>query len=230
MSGVASIALLTPIVASNAVFSVRRASRGIDALAENPFYAAANMDIAAAQVVKGTRAASTIAASTGSEFEAVTKSAAESIKAASKTNKLVSGVAKVVDFTADHINPVICVGSAIKVLGSDDKVNEAAAETIRLATMFGTESIASKFAGMPITKKINGKTFTLKRDGLYKKLFTEKQLAAVNDFCATKKYMKYAPSIGKGLFFVTASILGYKLGDKIANVILDREPQNKSAN
>ena len=183
------------------------------------------MDIAAAQVVKGTRAAGSIAAATGSEFEAVTRSAAESIKAASKTNKLVSGIAKVVDFTTDHINPVICAGSVINVLGSDDKVNEAAAETIKLPMMFGFEAMASKFVGMPVTKKINGKRFTFKREGLYKKLFTEKQLAAINDFCATKKYMKYAPSIGKGLFFVGASILGYTLGDKIANVVLDRKPK-----
>ncbi len=229
MSSVASIALLTPIVASNAVFSVRRASRGVDTLAENPFYAAANMDIAAAQVVKGSRAATEIAAATGSELEAVSRSAAETIKTASKTNKLLSGVTKVVNFTADHINPVICGGSVIKVLGSDDKLNEGAGESIRLSAMFGSEALASRFAGMPITKKINGKRLTIKRDGYYKKLFSQKQLAAINDFCATKNYMKYAPSIAKGLFFVTASISGYNLGDKIANAILGNETKSETA-
>ena len=39
--------------------------------------------------------------------------------------------------------------------------------------------------------------------------------------------MNYATSISKGLFFVGASILGYKLGDKIANTILDREDSQK---
>lgn len=226
MSGVASIALLTPIVASNAVFSVRRASRGVDALSENPLYAATNFDIAAAQVLKGSRAATSIVSAADPSLEAVTKSATQTIKEVSKANKFLKGTAKVIDFTADHINPIICAGSVINVLGSDDKVNEAAAEVIKLPMMFGFEAMASRFVGMPLTKKINGKVFTFKRDGLYKKILSKEQISKIDKFCSTNKYMNYAPSIAKGLFFVGASILGYQLGDKVADIILDRKPSD----
>ena len=66
-TGLQAIALCSPIIASNAVFSARRASRGVDAIEENPFYAAANMDIAAAQTVKGGRAAKAIAVATNGD-------------------------------------------------------------------------------------------------------------------------------------------------------------------
>ena len=227
MSSVAPIALLTPIVASNAVFSVRRASKGVDAISENPLYAAANIDIAAGQVVKGTRAASQIASTSSSSvatsFKAATTSAADAIKAASNASKVVSGIGKVVQFTADHINPVICVGSAIKVAGDDDKVDEAARETLRLGSMFLFEKGAKNFIGMPVTKNFEGMNFTVKTEGLYKQVFSDKQISAIKDFCKTKECLKYVPSMAKGLLFVGASIAGYKFGNLLANEILGKD-------
>ena len=219
-SGIATIALLTPIVASNAVFSVRRASRGVDAMDENPAYAIANMNIAAAQVLKGTRAATSIVSASSPELEAVTSSAAEKIKKVSKSNKLLKGVGKVIDVTTDHINTAICVGSVIKVAGSEDKVDEAGRESLRLTSMFAFEKGAKYLIGMPATKKINGKNIVLKKEGAYKNLFSKEQLKAVTDFCETKKFLKYAPNAAKGLLFVGASILGYQLGDKLATAII----------
>ena len=55
-SGLSSIALFAPAIASNAVFSFRRASRGVDAIDENPIYGMMNMDIAAAQTLKAAKA------------------------------------------------------------------------------------------------------------------------------------------------------------------------------
>ena len=52
-AGLSSIALFTPIIASNAIFSARRASRGVEAIDEKPIYGAMNMNIAAGQVFKG---------------------------------------------------------------------------------------------------------------------------------------------------------------------------------
>ena len=51
---VSSLALFTPLVASNAIFSARRASRGVDAMDENPVLGAMNMTIAGAQIVDST--------------------------------------------------------------------------------------------------------------------------------------------------------------------------------
>lgn len=240
-SPVASIALFTPVVASNAIFSFRRASRGVDAIDDNPMYAAMNMDIAAAQVTKGARAAKalSIVAEDGSKealelASNVTNSAAEKIKAASnvsKTAKVLNGAQKIINFTADHINPVICVTSGFKVLGSEDKVDEGARETIRLGSMFGAEALTKRVVGMPYTKKVNGKNVTFKREGLgekfYKEVFSIKQKEAIEQAVKTKAVLKYLPSTAKGLLFVGASIGGYKLGDKIAENFLG--PKGQSA-
>lgn len=239
-SPIASVALFTPVVASNAIFSYRRASRGVDALDENPMYAAMNMDIAAAQVTKGARAAKalSIIAEDGSKEALelatnVSSGAAGKIKATtnvSKTAKVLKGAQKVINFTADHINPVICVTSGAKVLGSEDKVETAADETIKLGTMFGSEAVAKVALGMPYTKKVNGKNVTFKREGvgekIYNNVFSGKQKEALEQFAKTKKFVKYLPSTAKGLLFVGASIGGYQLGEKISAQILGLEKQS----
>lgn len=225
-SSLASIALFAPIVASNAIFSARRASRGIDAMDENPAYALANIDLATAQILKGGRAAKAISVAVNSPVTLESNSAAEAIKTASKTNKLLSGANKVINFTADNINPIICVASGIKVLGSDDKIDTGAREILNLSCMFGAEALAKDFVGLPYSKKVNNKNVMFKREGSYKKLFNKKQIEAIKDLCMTKKYLKYAPGVTKGLFFVGASIGGYKLGEFIGNKILGEQKQS----
>lgn len=228
-AGIASLALFTPMVASNAIFSARRASRGVDAIDENPAYALANIDIAGAQILKGGRAAKALALATGPSLASETQSAAETIKNSSKLSKLANGASKVLNFTADHINPVICVASGIKVLGSDDKVDTAARESLALTTMFTAEAAAKDFIGMPFIEKINGKNIAKEREASFKKLFSEKQLGAIQDFCLTKKYCKYLPGALKGLFFVGASIGGYKLGEHLGDTILGKRINSAKA-
>lgn len=225
-AGITAIALFTPVIASNAVFSARRASKGIDEMDKNPLFGIANMDIAVAQVVKGGRAAKAIAMATDNSFAEVAQSASDKIKKVSDSNKLVKGFGKVVNTTANYINPVIIGTGALKVAGSDDKWDAAARETLALGTMFGVEKATKVFVGMPITEKdASGKSVVKKQDGLYKKLFKEKQIKAAKDFCETKKFMKYVPGGVKGLLFVGGSIGGYKLGEEIANAILGEEKQ-----
>jgi len=230
-TAVQAIALCSPIIASNAVFSARRASRGVDAIDDNPFYAAANMDIAAAQTVKGGRAAKAIAIATNGNA-GVFNSAADAIKNLSDKNKLVKGTCKLINFTADNINPIICVTSGIKVLGSDDKVDAAARETLALTSMFAAEKASKKLIGMPAATKNN--TFEGKNPGLYKKnLFIKEQADALKDYCETKKLfnkvsLKAVPGALKGLAFVSSSILGYKLGTEIGNLVLGEVPAQAS--
>ena len=230
-AGIQSIALFAPIVASNAIFSARRASRGVDAVEENPFYAAANIDIAAGQVVKGGRAAKAIAIATDENTKIFT-SADEAIKKLSKSNKLVNGACKVVKFTANNINPIICVTSGIKVLGSDDKIDTAARESLALITMFAAEKGAKELIGMPgLSTDKNGNTISEKRVACFKQNpFLAKQSEAIKDYCNTKKlFNKYSlkalPGAMKGLAFVSASIMGYKLGTELGNAILGEQKQ-----
>ncbi len=229
-AGIQTIGLFAPIVASNAIFSARRASRGVNSIDENPLYGAMNMDIAAGQTLKGFKAAKEVAAVTNSEAHIMAEGASEAIKNLSKTNKVVNGISKVVDFTANNINPIICATSAAKVFfGSDDKYDAGAREIISLGAMFASERAAKTFLGMPYTTKAGEKTVTHLRTALYdKNPFLKAQASAIKDYCATKKLfnkvsLNFVPGAVKGLAFVGASIAGYKLGTIIADSILGKE-------
>ena len=224
MTGISAIALTcAPVVASNAVFSARRLDRGFDAIGENPLYGAMNMDIAAGQTLKGTQAATTLASASNKEVAQTLQGATEAIKKASEGSKFLNGAGKVLKFTADHINPIICVTSGIKVLGSEDKVDTAAREVIALPSMFLAEKLARKAIGMP--------TFS-KGKATHQKAFFENQIRTFDDYCQRNKLfdkvsLKYLPGVAKGLFFVGASIAGYKLGNKVADCLLGEKKENK---
>lgn len=214
---VAAIAMCTPIVASNAIFSARRAARGVDAIDDNPFYAIANFDIAAAQVLKLGRAVKAIDYMCNNP---ATTGAAETIKSAasqtSKVSKATSTFGKILNFTSNNINPIICVASGIKVLGSEDKVDTAARESLALTTMFGAEALTKRAIGLPYIE-----------DGVVKNrpAYFESQLKAMEQYCQTKKFfnkklLKHAPGVLKGSAFALASIVGFKIGAKIADAIL----------
>lgn len=236
-AGITSIAIAAPIVASNAIFSARRANRGIEAIDENPIFAIANFDLAAAQVLKGCRAAKAI------EISIEESGAAECIKEKSNqckknmskkapkvtssgvTNKFLNGAKKVLNFTANNINPIIIGTGALKVFGAKDKSDELARESTRITTMFGFELGAKELIGMPcLVNSVNkDKKQVLKNNkGSLEKLFTDSQLKAIND----SKALKCALGTGKGLFFVAASIGGYKLGDMIGNAVLGKKEDN----
>lgn len=214
-AGVQAIGLFVPIVASNAVFSARRASRGVNSIDENPIYGAMNMDIAAGQTLKAAKAAKEIATASNIDTKIIAEGASEAIKNVSKNNKVLSGIGKLIDKTANNINTVICLTSGAKVLfcKDDDKVDAAAREVIRLGTMFGTEK-AYKWL-------------------VYKnKLFMGEQIKAMEDYCLTKNLFNKIPLKGVlgvlgGLGFAGASILGYnKIGSKLENCILGEKEKN----
>ena len=58
------------------------------------------------------------------------------------------------NYTADHINPVIVGVSALNVASSEDKVDTWARESTGLLTMFGAEEVTKKIIGMPNSGKI----------------------------------------------------------------------------
>ena len=236
-AGIASLALFAPVVASNAVFSARRATRGVDNIEENPLFAIANFDIAAGQILKGGRAAKALAIAADPASNIATNGAAETIKAtATSSNKFLKGVGKVVNFTADHINPIIIGAGALKVLGSDDKLDAAAREATALTCMFTAEAATKSFVGMPVLEKVNGKTVANHVDGAYKNLLNRKQIEALSEFFLVKKavsectlpqkFLKATPGIAKGLLFVGASIAGYEIGNKIATAVLGEKKQS----
>ena len=222
-----TISAFMPSITSSGIFSSRRANNGANAMASNnPFVGLMNFDIAGGQILNAAKGVSNIARESKNSLATNIISAEESIKKMAKGDKVVSGFGKVLNFTADHINPLICATGAIKVLTADDKADAAVREGLALGTMFASEAAAKRIIGMPIIKKIDGKRVAVAREGLYKKNpFASKQVEALKDFCNTKtfcnKSLKFLPGVLKGLGFVAASICGYQLGTAIANKILE---------
>lgn len=249
-AGVSAVTLAIPILAAQAVFATRRVNRGIDAMDENPVYAAANLGIASGQVLKGLKAVNSLAMTADPTLASVSEGAKNLIKQLSDTNKtlgtIAKGAAKGVNIISNNVNPVIIGAGALKVAGADDKLDEAARESTRLLCMFGAEAGAKALIGMPYLDKIGKETVLAGRDGILNKqfnnLFKGKQMNALKDFVSTKEFMKYVPnkiaenlpkvfnslpSILKGVAFVSASIIGYKIGDKVATAILGKKETKK---
>lgn len=230
---VSSLAIFTPFVASNAIFSARRASRGVEAMDENPVLGAMNMTIAGAQVLKGVNAGADAAKLASPSFAKDIQTASESIKKLSDNSKIVKYAGKGLKFVADNINPIICLAGGVKVLGSEDKVDAGVRETLALGTMFLAEDTYKYLVGMP--KTADGKLVRVE-SALYKnkkfRPFLEKQVKALNDTCATKKLfnkisLKTVPGLLKGVGFAIASIVGYKVGSALANCFLGKPKEVK---
>ena len=234
------VALYGPVIASSGVFAARRANKGIDVMDEDPLFGTANLIIAGGQTVKGIKAAKDLAKlqSAADNVKAM-QSAADNIKAVSDTtkglttsSKILKGIGNLLEPVSNHINPLICCASAIKVLGSDDKEDTFVREALGLGFMFGSEKATKLFIGMPDYKKgASGKMETVAREA---HPFFKKQLAALDDFLAeTALYKKVSNSTVhaalKGAIFVLASITGYKIGSKIAELLIGPE-KDKSSN
>ncbi len=232
------LALFAPVVASSSIFAARRVGRGIDAMDDHhPLYGAANMVIAGGQTLKGIRAAQ------GLTETAHITSASDSInamsnafKGLSESSKFFKFFSKLLNFASNNVNPLICGASAIKVIGSDDKADTASREILGLATMFGFENAAKRILGMPYKGiHLDGTSEMVAREALYHKSpFIEKQVKALEDYCRTKKLfnkisLTSVPGVLKGIFFVCASIAGYKIGGKIASILLGKE-ENSTKN
>lgn len=232
MANVSTIALCTPIIASNAIFSARRADRSVDSFEEQPLYSIANANIALAQTLKGARAVKSIAiaADNGSYSSAMAfENASDAIKALSKKNKIVNGAVKTLNFTAKNINPVICFAGGLNVLSEEDKIEALADESGALATMFLAENATKKIIDMPAFGEKNRIVSKATTGG--KSSPINQCLNLIDDYCGNilinnKRPLKGISGVIKGLTFAGASIGGYKLGDKLTDIALGKEKQN----
>jgi len=233
-SAIEKVALYTPIIASSGVFALRRANRGIDAMDDNPFFGTANLAIAGGQTLKGIKAAKDLT------YTTKLPSAKESISAAGSTfkglstgSKFLKFLGETFNFISNHINPLICFASGIKVMGSDDKADTAVREILGDGTMFLFEGATKYVTGMPIYKAdANGVMQSTARKACP---FFEKQVKALDDLLKeTKLFEKISTSSVhgalKGLIFVLASITGYKVGNKIADMLIGPQKDKCSNN
>ena len=217
MSGLAISAFL-PSITSGGIFSTRRASSATSA--NNPFIGAMNADIAGGQALNVAKGVSNIAKYSNNTLSADIISAEESIKNLAKTDKVIGGIGKILNFTADNINPIICATGVAKVAFSDKKEETAIEEGTALGVMFGCEAAGKRFIGIPKNMKYDPKTMIEKNDGIYRIVDGKETLIAAK---VCQNLMKIAPGTAKGLAFVCCSIGGYQLGLSAADKILGKE-------
>jgi len=226
---VASITSIIPSIVAGTAFCTRRTDRGLHA--NHPVVGAANLTVAAGQSYKAFENSVSLAEHTRNTLTERFKGASEMIRKLSKGDKFVSGFDKFLKLVGDTVNYWITIASALKVIFADDKETAAYQELLGLSTMFAFESGAKNFLGMSRFERINGKSIAHQRKALYKEVkvvknAVEKFVNYCNNTKVCGKSIKYLPSVLKGLAFVGASIIGYKLGSSagtsIANSIKER--------
>ena len=91
-AGISAIATLSPIMASQFIFSSRRLDRGLEALQSDPMTAVMNFDIATAQCAKGSKAALDVAKTTSAEMKQVAQGISNTAKEVANSSKILKGV------------------------------------------------------------------------------------------------------------------------------------------
>ena len=232
-----SVAFAVQGIAKNTVFSARRTDRAMNA--DNIAVSFGNANVAAGQVKNMTDGIDVLAKGSKNGLFSTFKGAKDAIVSASEGSKLMKGIGSVISFVADHINLVITLVGAIKVLLADNKEEELTAEALALLGMFGCEGLTKEVLMME--KKIKdpktGKKIIVKRTALYDNNPEMKKQAVeleekIRKYFADKKIlnvsMKHAPNIIKALVFVGASIGGYALGHSLGEKINENRRMNKA--
>ena len=150
-------------------------------------------------------------------FSATARSAVNVFEELAKNSKALGFAGKCLQFTADHVNPLICASGALKVAMSEDKVHSGIVETAALCGMFAGEAfMKDNFNGV-----FNEKTFK----NLAVKASDNGILKPLADTVKNSKYTGKAASILKGVFFVCGSIASYaaaqKAGEHYADGIME---------
>lgn len=228
---VASISQILPSIVSGTTFCTRRTDRGIHA--DHPVVAAANLTIAGGQLYKAFENSTELSKHTTSTLSDFFRGAEERIRSLSKGDKFISGFGKFFKLVGDSVNYFITIAGALKILCADDKETAAWQEGMGLPMMFLFEHGAKKFLGMSKFKRVNGKSVAIPREALYKEVKVVKDVVEkVVNYCSKTKIcgksIKHLPSVIKGLAFVGASIMGYRLGSNMGTGIAKMLKENRA--
>ena len=225
---VTALTAFLPFVASGSIFAPRRVDKGLGS--NNALVSIMDYDIAIGQGAKVVEGAANIAkesSNIGLASKIIEKERA--LEEFLKADKAMETLGKATRFTMNHINPLIGATETIKVMYADNKEEAAITGGMAFGGMIAGETAAKNFLGLAKTKYKNGKYEITPREALYKKLpfYSEKSEQAIKDFCKTTTFMnkhifKYAPKIGKGICFATASIGCFAGGDALGHVIYDK--------
>lgn len=215
---------ILPTVVSSSGFALRRLDKAHNA--NDAVQTTMNSVVASGQIERAAECSANIARLSGGNLAKMFTSAEENIKLVSDAEKSASGFSglfknignkllKAVTFVGDYVNEFILFTSFLKVLNSNDPVKEGVLEGAGVVGMLAvTEPLHKRLWGMSTYERKNGKLITHEHEALIKRLpYAEKGLEAINDYCATKKFLgmtlKHVPTIGKGIGLIAASMSGF---------------------
>lgn len=138
------------------------------------------------------------------------RTAVDAMQKISKSDKLIEGAGKVVNFVSEKINPLIVVSAGYDVLQSDDKQSAIITNGTALSSMFAVEHLMKDHLDdIPKMKCMKG--------------ITEK----VMKFAKENKCEGKLPSIIHGLAFVVGSCTSYSIGDKFGHLLIGQPVSSK---
>ena len=144
------------------------------------------------------------------------KTAVDALEIASKDEALLKYAGKAVNFVGDHINPLICVSSGIKVLTSDDKASAFVTQASALSGMFAVEHLMKKHLEKGIDKSLE-KISSLESDKGFGKV-----LKNTEKFFEKPNLKGKIPKILYGVLFVIGSCTGYNYAEKSGNFLISK--------
>lgn len=196
-------------VTKNAIFSKRRLDKAVNG--DIGSYA-----VATGQIRNGVQAISNFDNAVGRAATTATKAFDAGAKATGALKYAVKGV----NWAANHVNPLICVTSGIRVLRADDKKSEAINQAYALAGMFSFEKTSKLFLTPEGREKLL--KFGFGKEGISKKIMNVfAGLDKIAGAAGASKWVRIGIPVLKGIGFVCASIGGYALGSHIAGKIND---------
>lgn len=147
-----------------------------------------------------------------------TKNAMQILQEVAGDSQALKYAGRTVEFLSNHINPLICVSSGIKVAMSDDKEKTLKEEVGSLAFMFTGEHLISKnYDKIANSKAVTNAIDKMSKSSLFKPMFK-----------AIEKN-KWGGKIGaiiKGLSFVTVSIGSSCVGLELTKSLLKTTDKN----
>ena len=146
-------------------------------------------------------------------FSSTARSAVSVFENLAKNSRALGFAGKCLQFTADHVNPLICASGALKVAMSEDKVHTGIVEAAALAGMFAGEAF--------MKDNFNGVFSEESFKAIAKKAPSKHILKPFADAVQNSKYTGKAASILKGIFFVCGSIASYAAAQKLGNHYAD---------
>jgi len=120
---------------------------------------------------------------------------------------------KAINFASDHINPLICVSSGIKVLNLDDKSSALVEQASALSGMFATEALMKKYLQTGIDKSIEQVKKLENKKGF------EKTFKNVAEFIGKHKLEGKIPKVLYGVLFVLGSCTGWNEMEKFGKTL-----------